>query len=88
MNDSTALARIAQEAPSTTAALERLHEAGASPIVAAKALVDGRRLTLHDAKYALHHSPAWTREARAAEALWDELERAFSDESGGTAERG
>ena len=67
------LSRIAANSPSAELALRSLHEAGASPVEAIKALHDGRGMSLSEAKSALHVSSSWEAEARAAEAIWDDI---------------
>ena len=73
----SSLRELAESAGDVAAALTRLHEAGASPVEAILALSEGRGLSLSDGKTALMRSPAWAREAAAAERLHDELEQAL-----------
>jgi ribosomal protein L7/L12 len=67
------LVAIARKSATVEDALVQLHEAGASPIQAIKALREGKGLALGEAKLALHASPAWHKEAREAEEFHDEL---------------
>ena len=62
---------VARDATSVEDALNALHEHGASPATAIKALIMGRGVSLRDAKLALHRSPAWAR------VLWKELADAW-----------
>jgi|WetSurMetagenome_2_1015567.scaffolds.fasta_scaffold628404_1 ribosomal protein L7/L12 len=75
------LAVIAHESESIEAALGRLHAVGASPIAAIKALRNGKHISLREAKEALHASPSWHLEARAAESLHDEILSTLNDEA-------
>jgi ribosomal protein L7/L12 len=74
------LERIARTHASVEAALVALHDAGASPIGAIKALRAGKDLSLGEAKQALHASPAWYSEARTAEALHEQFLEALNEE--------
>ena len=80
MHDRQYLASVARDAATTDIALSRLHDIGATPISAIRALVEGRGLSLRDAKSALHSSPTWSSEASAAEALWDEVVDVFESD--------
>ncbi len=71
------LAKIARKCATVDHALVALHDAGASPVLAIKALREGRGLSLTDGKKALHASPAWAVEARAAEGFHKQLCEAF-----------
>ena len=73
------LVQLARDAATTECALVLLHEAGASPIDAIRALVHGRGFPLKEAKQALHTSPAWHVEARSAEAVWEEIDKMRKD---------
>ena len=75
------LADIAQRAAGASEALVCLHEAGASPVQAIRALRDGRGLSLAEAKAALMRSPAWAAESEAATRLHDELLEALGLDS-------
>jgi ribosomal protein L7/L12 len=70
---------IARNSATVENALVRLHEAGASPIEAIKALREGMGLDLGQAKLALQASPAWHVEARSAEKLHDQALGALGD---------
>lgn len=74
------LVTIASHAATTEQALVELHAAGASPVRAIRALCTGRGLDMREAKAALHTSPAWIREARAAEHLHDQIIQFLEDE--------
>lgn len=83
MDDAAARARaqrrkgylgLVGEAADPAAALAMLKQAGASPIDAIATLRARFGMSTADAKSALHVHPAWFAEARAAEALHDELE--------------
>jgi ribosomal protein L7/L12 len=71
------LEQIARDSAKVDLALATLHEAGASPVEAIKALRIGRGLSLADGKKALNASPSWFAEARAADALHEEICRAL-----------
>ena len=73
MHQPGALAQLARDAGSIESALRELRSRCESPIDANLALRDGRGVSLGDAKRALHASPAWASQARAAERLHDEL---------------
>jgi len=75
-----ALEKIARNSRSAEDALVALHDAGASPIQAIKALRIGMGLSLIESKIALHSSPAWAAEAGAAEQFHNELLRAVDEE--------
>src|SRR5690606_5612335 len=64
---------IARRCVSTEEALAALHDAGASPVRAIKALHEGRGMSLRDSKAALMESPSWHAEAAAANRMWEEL---------------
>ena len=74
------LEKIARNCASVEDALVALHDAGASPIQAIKALHDGRGISLGEGKSALHTSPAWIAEAEAADFLHDKITNALKGE--------
>lgn len=76
MND---LVAIARKSATVEDALVRLHEAGATPIRAIKALSEGKGIDRGQAKTALLASPAWAVEARAAEEFHDGLFKALDE---------
>ena len=71
------LADIAQNASDSSEALVLLHDAGASPVLAIRALMEGRGIPLAESKAALMASPAWAAEAKAAESLHDQIAQAI-----------
>jgi ribosomal protein L7/L12 len=71
---------IARDSPTVEEALVALHEIGASPVYAIKALHDGRGLSVDEAKSALFASPAWATESRAAENLHEQIISAIADD--------
>ena len=72
--------KIARGNGSIEATLELLHDAGASPIDALKALRTGRSLPLGERKEALSRSPAWETETKAADQLHQKIIDAFEEE--------
>ena len=54
--------------------LARLREVGASKVESIRALVDGTRMSLADAKRTVHFSAVWTDLKERDEKFWDELE--------------
>lgn len=72
---------IARSAGSATSALRALHDAGASPVQAIKALHQGLGLPLADGKAALMASAVWVLEADAAAQFHEELVEIFEGEA-------
>lgn len=66
---------IAARAECVAEALRNLYRCNATPVVAIKALVEGRGLSLRDAKQALIDSPPWKVEATAAIELHEQIEK-------------
>ena len=60
------------------ATLAKLREVGASKIESIRALVDGTRMSLADAKRTVHFSAVWADVKERDEKFWDELESGLS----------
>ena len=73
------LVQIARASASDELALAKLHALNVSPVRAIKALIDGRGLSLKQAKEKLMKSSAWKVEAEKANNLHDQID-AFFDE--------
>ena len=65
---------IARQSGSTEEALTALHDAGATPINAIKAIRSERNLSLADAKTKLMESPAWHEAAESNMRLHEQLD--------------
>ena len=63
-----------QEGATTETILELLRSKGASKIESIRALCDGARMPLADAKRVVHFSSAWADVKERDEKFWDELE--------------
>lgn len=74
------LEEIARESESVEEALAALHDAGATPGHAIKALRNGRDLSLGDAKAKLMESPAWYAEVESANRLHDKWEELLEED--------
>ena len=68
------LVDIARMSTSDDLALVELHELNVSPVQAIKALMDGRNLSLAQAKEKLMKSSAWKIEAEQATHLHDQID--------------
>ena len=73
------LSEIARSCKNHDEALVVLHEANASPVCALKAMMDGRGVSLSDAKAMLMNSPAWFQEAKNANHLHGQIEEALNE---------
>ena len=74
------LGDIARESESAEEALAALHDAGATPVHAIKALRNGRGLSLGDAKIKLMESRSWSEEAAAAGRLHEHLDELLKED--------
>jgi ribosomal protein L7/L12 len=73
---------IARKSLSDESALLKLHEFGATPILAIKSLVTGRGLSLKEAKEKLLNSPCWKAEAENANNLHLQIDALLDDYEG------
>ena len=71
------LVQIARASTSDELALAKLHALNVSPVRAIKALMDGRGLSLKQAKEKLMKSSAWKVEAEKANNLHDQIDAFF-----------
>lgn len=73
------LSEVARNCKNHDDALIALHVVKASPIRAIKAMMDGRGVSLGDAKVMLMNSTVWYQEAKNANHFHDQIEKALDE---------